>query len=147
MNYRDAVNLDIELIEHLLQECSLPYNDLTKYIENFVVVEEENKIIGVGGFEKYGEVSLIRSLAVSHEYRGIGVGERIYSLLVSNINSTGINKVYLLTETAIDYFKKIGFIILSRENVPAAITNTKQFRELCPSTAVVMYNELRESNE
>ena len=147
MNYRDAVNLDIERIEHLLKECSLPYNDLNKYIQNFVVAENNNIIIGVGGFEKYGDASLIRSLAVISEYRGIGVGGKIYALLERKISNVGINKLYLLTETATDYFKKVGFTIRVRENIPEAILQTKQFRELCPSTAFVMYNELRESNE
>ena len=147
MNYRDAVNLDIERIEHLLKECSLPYNDLNKYIQNFVVAENNNIIIGVGGFEKYGDISLIRSLAVISEYRGIGVGGKIYALLERKISNVGINKLYLLTETATDYFKKVGFTIRVRENIPEAILQTKQFRELCPSTAFVMYNELRESNE
>lgn len=147
MNYRDAVNLDIERIEHLLKECSLPYNDLNKYIQNFVVAENNNIIIGVGGFEKYGDASLIRSLAVISEYRGIGVGGKIYALLERKISNVGINKLYLLTETATDYFKKVGFTIRVRENIPEAILRTKQFRELCPSTAFVMYNELRESNE
>ena len=142
MNYRDAVNLDIERIEHLLQKCGLPYNDLTEHVENFVVVVKKNKIIGAGGFEKYGGVSLVRSLAVFPEYRGIGVGKQIYALLERKIRNSGINKLYLLTETATEYFKKAGFIIRGRENIHKAIAQTKQFRELCPSTAVVMYKEL-----
>ncbi|MCW9048324.1 MAG: arsenic resistance N-acetyltransferase ArsN2 [Gammaproteobacteria bacterium] len=147
MNYRDAADLDIKQIENLLRECGLPYNDLTSHIENFIVAEKRSIIIGVGGFEIYGEVVLIRSLAVSPEYRGIGVGGKIYALLERKVSNIGLKKLYLLTETAADYFKKTGFMIRDRGNIPEAITQTKQFKELCPSTAVVMYNELQECNE
>lgn len=117
-----------------------------EYIDNFIVSELENKIIGLGGYEILGEIALIRSIAVAQEYRGNSIGVNIYRLLEEKIKHIGIKEAYLLIETATDYFKKIGFTIKERASLPEAITKTKQFKELCPSTAIVMFNELAINN-
>jgi len=146
MKYRDAVTSDIEQIESLLKECSLPVNDIVEYIDNFIVAEKDNKIIGLGGFEKHGDIVLLRSIAVTQEYRGEAIGKSIYQLLKSKISRVGVNNLYLLTETATEYFKNIGFTIKERINVPEAVMRTKQFKELCPSSAIVMFYELDINN-
>lgn len=146
MKYRDAVTSDIEQIESLLKEYSLPVNDIFENINNFVIAEQDNKIVGLGGFEKHGEIILLRSITVTQEYRGKAIGKSIYQLLESKISRLGINQLYLLTETATDYFKNIGFTIKERIDVPEAVMRTKQFNELCPSTAVVMFYELDINN-
>lgn len=146
MKYRDAVTSDIEQIESLLKEYSLPVNDIFENINNFIIAEQDNKIVGLGGFEKHGEIVLLRSITVTQEYRGKAIGKSIYQLLESKISRLGINQLYLLTETATDYFKNIGFTIKERTDVPEAVMRTKQFKELCPSTAVVMFYELDINN-
>ena len=146
MNYRTAVVQDIGQIENVLKKYNLPVNDILEYIDNFIVSEKENKIIGVGGYETLGEIALIRSIAVAQEYRGKSVGVNIYNLLERKIQDIGIKEVYLLTETATDYFRKLGFTIKERTSIPKVVTQTKQFKELCPSTAVVMFNKLAINN-
>lgn len=146
MKYRDAVTQDIEQIENLLNKYNLPVNDIMEYIDNFVVAEQENNIIGIGGYENLGKIVLIRSIAVAQEYRGESIGVNIYHLLEKKIKDIGIKEAYLLTETAADYFKKIGFTIKERTMMPEAVTTTRQFKELCPSTAIIMFNELAVNN-
>ena len=146
MNYRDAVTQDLVQIENLLKKYNLPVNDISEYIDNFVISEEENKIIGVGGYETHEEIALIRSIAVAQEFRGKSIGVNIYYLLEKKIKHIGIKEVYLLTETAADYFKKLGFTIKERTNTPKAVMQTKQFKEICPSTAIVMFNRLAVNN-
>jgi len=141
MTYRDASVKDIAEVEYLLKHYNLPVNDILEYIDNFVVSEQDNKIIAVGGYEIHEGISLIRSIAVAQEYRDRSIGVDIYHLLERKIKNNGINKAYLLTETATGYFKKLGFTIKERTSIPKAITQTKQFKELCPSTAIVMFNE------
>lgn len=143
MNYRAAVKEDIEKIELLLKECDLPTNDIKEHIDNFILVENENKVIGVAGFEIYSEIVLIRSVAVVQKHRGKFIGNKLYQLLESKIRNKGIKELYLLTESATEYFKKIGFTIKDRINVPESIIQTKQFKELCPETANIMYYDLR----
>ena len=146
MKYRDAVVQDVGGIENLLEKCNLPVNDIMENIDNFIVSELENKIVGVGGYETHGEIALIRSIAVDQAYRGKSIGVNIYHLLEKKIKHIGIKEVYLLTETATDYFKTLGFTIKERTSIPAVVTQTKQFKELCPSTAIVMFNKIAINN-
>jgi len=146
MKYREAVVQDAVGIENLLEKCNLPVNDIMENIDNFIVSELENKIVGVGGYETHGEIVLIRSIAVDQACRGKSIGVNIYHLLESKIKHIGIKEVYLLTETATDYFKTLGFTIKERTSIPKVVTQTKQFKEICPSTAIVMFNEIAINN-
>ena len=146
MKYRDAVTNDIEQIEFLLKECDLHSNDIVEHIDSFVVAEQDNKIVGVGGFEQHGEIVLLRSLSVAQEFRRNAIGKSMCQLLESKIRRAGIKELYLLTETATDYFKKLGFTIQERTDVPEAVMQTRQVKELCSSEAIVMFYELDINN-
>ena len=50
--------------------------------------------------------------------------------------------VYLLTETAGDFFPRFGFRPTTRAAVPSAVQQSVEFREACPASAVVMRTEL-----
>ena len=50
--------------------------------------------------------------------------------------------MFLLTTTAESYFGKRGYSTTSREAVPEAIRNTKEFASVCPSSAVVMVKHM-----
>jgi len=142
MKHREASSTDFLIIKELLNCSNLPSNDIEKYIENFIIIEKNNKIIGIGGLETYNQFGLVRSIVVKSEYRNNGIAKNIYGLIEKKAYALGIKTLYLLTETAIDYFKKLGFKIQNRSNVPKSIMRTKQFKELCPSSAVVMYRDI-----
>lgn len=142
MKHRQATDGDLQEIKELLDCNNLPSDDCEEHIENFIIVEEKRKIIGVGGLEVYGNVGLVRSIVIESGYRGRGISKNIYNLIEDRAHSFGINTLYLLTESATDYFKKLGFVVQERQKVPKSIMNTKQFKELCPSSAMVMSHEL-----
>lgn len=142
MNFRDAAIKDIKQIEYLLKECTLPTNDIKDYIDNFVIAEQDKEIIATAGFERYGEIVLIRSIAVKQKYRGKYIGNRLFKMLESKFRSENIKVLYLLTENATEYFKNLGFAVKERESVPDVITQTKQFKGLCPASATLMYCNL-----
>lgn len=142
MNHRQATNADLQEVIELLNSSELPSNDCADHIRNFIVIEEDNQIIGVGGFEIYGVVALVRSIAVKPMYRGKGIAGYIYQSLEKIANRLGVRTFYLLTESATEYFKSLGFIVYDRTKTPTTIMQTKQFKELCPSSAIVMRRDL-----
>lgn len=142
MNYRQATNTDLPEITKLLNSCELPCSDCEDHISGFIVIEENNKIIGVGALEIYDTIALVRSIAVKQKYRGNGVAAYIYKALEKIAKGLGIQTFYLLTESAIEYFERLDFAIYDRTKTPATIMQTKQFRELCPSSAIVMRRDL-----
>ena len=55
----------------------------------------------------------------------------------------GVRRWWLLTTTAVKFFAQRGFRVEARENAPAAIGATAEFRGLCPSVAVCLSRERR----
>lgn len=138
MDFRKATVADLAAIKILLNSSKLPSSDCDEHIENFIVAEDRGKIIGTGGFEICGSNGLIRSIVITPEYRENGIAKKIYQQIENETSRLGINTLYLLTESAIGYFKKLGFMIKKRSETPRAIMQTKQFKELCPSSVAIM---------
>ncbi|MCF6255530.1 MAG: arsenic resistance N-acetyltransferase ArsN2 [Gammaproteobacteria bacterium] len=138
MNYREATAADLTAIKTLLNSSKLPSDDCDEHIGNFIVAEDRGKIIGTGGLEICGADGLLRSIVITPEHRGNGIAKKIYQQIEDRAYSLDVSTLYLLTESATEYFKKLGFVIKKRSETPKSIMQTKQFRELCPSSATVM---------
>ncbi|MBL1275701.1 MAG: GNAT family N-acetyltransferase [Ectothiorhodospiraceae bacterium] len=138
MYYRAAKITDLQEIKKLLKTSNLPSGDCVEHLDNFIVVENSGEIIGVGGFEIYGGDGLLRSIVVAPNNRGKGIGGEIYKLIEQKASSLRVGNLFLLTESAEKYFLNLEFSVISRVDVPASIKGTKQFKELCPSSATVM---------
>jgi len=142
IEYKQAETANLAEIETLLKYYDLPASDCFLHLENFVVAFAEGKLVGVGGFESCGNYGLVRSFAVSPEFKGNGIAESIFKIVYDLALEQGKESLYLLTTTAADYFKKLGFSECVRSNCPEPIKHTKQFLELCPSSAITMLLEL-----
>lgn len=137
MNFRVPLKSDLNKVRKILKHSGLPYEDCIDHLDNFLLVEKQEAIVGVGGFELYGEVALIRSLVVLEKHRGKNTGKLIYNKIKASALSHGVKELYLLTETAEQFFKARKFCIVKRELVPKSIKQTNQFSYLCPSSAIV----------
>ncbi len=127
-----------EEIEKLLKENDLPVDDINNPAIYFFTANEDEKLLGVVGLEKYDRIALLRSLAVSEECKGKGIGMTLVRNFENWCRENSVDEIYLLTTTADQYFLKKGFLVVSRENVPEVIKGTSQFKDICPSTAVVL---------
>jgi len=125
-------------IELLLRRNQLPFEDCVEHLNNFIGVKVRNRLVAVGGYQLVGHYALLRSCAVTSDYKGKGIGAEIVKQLLTRLKSLGIDQVYLLTESAECYFERFGFQTIERDLVPNVIRSTKQFDSLCPSTASVM---------
>jgi amino-acid N-acetyltransferase len=143
LHYRFAKKSDIPKISELLSANSLPFGDIDNHITNFLVVEEQDQLIGVVGLETIGNTALLRSLAVVRAERSKGIGLALIDRIKSYSLLNKIGELYLLTTTAEEYFEKRGFKKIDRDAIPEGIRNTKEFRSICPSTAVCMMQEIR----
>jgi len=111
IEYKHAVKSDLAEIETLLTYYDLPASDCFLHLENF---------------------------AVSPEFKGHGIAKSLFQMVYDLALEQGKESLYLLTTTASDYFKKLGFSECVRSNCPEPITCTKQFSELCPGSAITM---------
>ncbi len=144
MKLRLCKKSDLTQIKSLLKSEGLPSEDINEHLKNIIIVEEKGVILGFGAMEKYNKVGLFRSLVVTKKRRSEKIGSTIYQHIEDLSKLMKMENLYLLTETASEYFKKLGFIEITREEVPGEIKNTKQFSNLCPASATVMKKTILE---
>lgn len=131
-------------VKDLIGSCQLPTQDLTSdMLRNFLVARKGERVIGVIGLEICGQHdALLRSLAVTEEFRHQGIAGRLTDFIARYAASNGIRNIYLLTMSARDFFAKQGFLEMARNQLPPDIQATREFKELCPDTAVCMFRSL-----
>lgn len=130
-------------IRQLLTICGLPQEDLTKeHLPHFLVYKEKGQLWGVIGLEIYGRVALLRSLAVAPAYRHRKLATQLTTRAEDYAASLGVKEIYLLTNSAANFFSKKGYQIIDRVNAPLEIQNTREFRDLCPVSSIFMHKHL-----
>lgn len=133
---------DLPAVLHLLAATALPTASVRDHLEHFLVAELRGEIVGVAGLEPYGEVALLRSVAVEPRQRGSGLGHRLTEAALHAAGHLGCRTVYLLTENADRYFSRFGFRTVSRKALPGVLWASEELRGACPSHAVSMRLEL-----
>ena len=81
-------------------------------------------------------------MAVDPGYQSEGLGGRLAGTVIATARQAGLRRLYLLTETAVDYFPRWGFERIPREEASEAVQESVEFREACPESAVAMVLDL-----
>lgn len=139
---RAAVDSDMHVIRQLLSSNRLPTSDLGDSRPEFFVTCEGAEIVGVGGLEIHGQVGLLRSVVVADRVRGQGIGRSLVEAVEASARDRGMASLLLLTETAADFFGRLGYSEIARNEVPQPIRNSAEFRMLCPQSARCMIKHL-----
>lgn len=140
---RPATAADHAQVTALLDRSGLPLAGVPAGLERFVVAEGEGRIVGTAAVEAYGSVGLLRSVAVDAEHRSAGLGAALVERALGEARAAGVEDVFLLTTTAERYFPRHGFAVVSRDDVPAALQASAEFRGACPASATIMRQQLR----
>jgi len=122
-----------------LLAADLPVDDLADDGRTFYRFAKEGRTIGFGGYERYGENALLRSIVVEPDERGHGVGRAVTVELLERLSDEGARNAYLLTTSAAGFFESLGFVPIHRSAAPAEILATKQAASLCPSSATLLF--------
>ena len=94
------------------------------------------------GLELYPPVALLRSLAVAVGERGQGLGSGLLADAERYAREHQVERIYLLTTSAQEFFARAGYERIEREAAPQAIRETQEFSLLCPSTSALMRKRL-----
>ena len=145
LTIRPATPADLKMAVELLSGAGLCVGDLSA--ERLALVAEKDNIFqGVIGLESFGPIALLRSLLVSGDARGAGIGAALLTALESACIADGVAELWLLTFDADAYFAKWGYVPRDRADVPDDIRNTEEFSELCPADTVLMSKSLVSKN-
>jgi N-acetylglutamate synthase-like GNAT family acetyltransferase len=129
---------DLPTIESLLAGLSLPIVGVADHVDTFWLAKEDNKIVGCAGLEVYGDVALLRSLAVAQEKRNQGIAGKLVERTVLDARERSVKQLFLLTTTAWEYFVRLGFSQLPRASAPEALAESAEFQGACPASAICM---------
>ena len=142
MSFDDTVvtsgSNDLSSVKALLETYHLPVEDIDSSEISFYVIKDGQSIKACAGVERFGELGLLRSVAVKEQHKGKGVGTAFMNKVLEQSKVEGISTLYLLTETAAPFFNKIGFIKIDRSKAPGSIKRSNEFADLCPVSAVLM---------
>lgn len=139
---RQASTADILGIKQILSRVNLS-TDVEDYIENFMVMEMDGSIVATAGLEIYEDVAVLRSVAVAPEYQNQRLGDGVVRAMINFADRRNIRRLYLFTNTAESFFKKIGFRFIPRENVDERCKSSKQFF-MCPASSQAMKLDIKE---
>lgn len=135
---RNATAGDLPLIEQLLNDSGLPVAGVADHLGGFVVAEHDAAIVASAGIEWYGEGALLRSVAVRPEFQGRGLARDLVDGLLARARSGGVHRVFLLTSTAAEYFRRVGFKPIPDDEVDPGVRASQEFGDCCCTGAQAM---------
>ena len=134
---------DADHVLRLVEESQLTTDGLLDHLATILVARLSHRIVGTAALEIHSDGALLRSVAVSSDVRGRGLGTVLVESALHMAEELRVRDVYLLTFTAENYFQRFGFQSLDRGDVPTSLRTSVQFTHACPSTALVMRKRLR----
>lgn len=129
----------------LLAANKLPSDDIGVTLDHFWVALENEQVVGAIGLEMYGQYGLLRSMVVSDASRGKGIAAMLVGNLEEQAGKMGIDEIFLLTETAPDYFLKKGYTEMHRDEVPKPVQASTEFSHVCPASARVFSKTVKQA--
>ena len=142
MQVRIALPTEHAAIRELLTASALPVQDLDTAAVAFLVADDDRVLAGVVGVQAFGDVGLLRSLAVRPEYRRTGIGDRLVAAAERDAQARGLRQLVLLTQTAADFFTKRGYRPIERAQAPTGVQASAEFQSLCPASAACLSKQL-----
>jgi amino-acid N-acetyltransferase len=142
VTFRAATSDDDASIRALLSISALPADDVAASRQTFIVAVEDGGLQGSIALEFFDGTALVRSLAVRRELRGTGLGGRLFDQGLELAADQRIRTLSLLTTSAQEFFARRGFEVVERSAAPKAMRESREFADLCPTTAVCMMKRL-----
>lgn len=132
----------VDAAKALLTTAGLPTDDLPERLDHFLACGDPSDPDGIVGLEIFGENALLRSLVVNGKKRGSGLGRALVAAIETRAADRNVRRIFLLTDTAEDFFTALGYEHADRQTAPEPVRDSRQFSELCPSSAAFMEKDL-----
>ncbi len=141
---RSVPAADLDSVNTLLLQAGLPALTAAPGIQlNVWGARVAAGLVGSAALEVHGGHGLLRSLVVIPAVRGRGIGAQLVARAEKQARRSGLQGLYLLTDTAPDFFRRLGYQAVQRASTPAEIRASEEFSRLCPVSAECFRKELR----
>jgi amino-acid N-acetyltransferase len=142
MRIERATPQDVPAVEELLAAADLPLDGAAEALTLGVVARDGDEVVAAAAVERFGAAGLLRSVVVAPNRRGIGLGRRIVGEAESLARDEGIDELFLLTETAVDWFPRLGYERVARALAAAAVGESIELTTVCRDTGVALRRPL-----
>jgi amino-acid N-acetyltransferase len=115
-------------MKKLLAGYHLPRADLGRYVDAFVVAEDDEGLAGCAGLELYGASAILRSVAVAERLRGTGLGRRLTQEAIALARRRGVRRLYLFTLTAERFFERFGFRRIHIDEMDPSVRQSREYQ-------------------
>lgn len=129
---------DLTTVRDLIRRAGLPLDGLGQAPADVFVARSGAEVVGTAALERHGGHGLLRSLAVSEQHRGTGVGSRLAEAAEERARDLGLDGVYLLTDTAPAFFTGRGYVVIERDAAPEPVMVSVEWAVACGESAVPM---------
>ena len=129
---------DLAAFRSVVTRAGLPLDGLGAVPTDVFVASVDGHVVGVAAIERHGPHGLVRSVAVDPGHQGRGIGSALLDTLERHALDSGIEGLYLLTETAEGFFAGRGYRVIGRDAGPAAVMASVEWSSACPDSAVAM---------
>ena len=142
MRLERATLADAAAVEALLAASGLPLDGAADALALGVVARDQERVVAAAAVERFGDAGLLRSVVVAPDHRGTGLGGEIVRAAEELARRDGARELYLLTETAMDWFPRLGYEVVDRDVAAAAVGDSIEFTTVCRDTGVPMRRAL-----
>lgn len=135
---------DLPAVQALLAQARLPFADLSPAGMRLFLGQRDahasgdnqpGRLIAIAGLELHDGDGLLRSLLVLPEHQGRGLARELVRAQEAQARGFGLHRLVLLTETAADFFRALGYRDTERATLPDGLRASPQFANLCPASA------------
>ena len=134
---------DLSDVLILLREVNLPTEGIVEHFHNFLIAREGARLVGCAGIEIYDDVGLMRSVVVAPTFQSHGLGHKLVERIHRFAIAKGLKKIYLITDTAEQFFSKLGYVVTPQEDIEPRIKQSVEFTYVCAISGVCMMKILK----
>ena len=142
MRFERAAPSDVQAVEAMLSAAGLPLDGAAEAFDLGIVAREDGGLIAAAAIEPFGAAGLLRSVVVAPDHRGAGIGRALVASAEALAREAGIRDLYLVTETAADWFPSLGYETVERAVADAAVGGSVELTTVCRDTGVTMRRAL-----
>jgi amino-acid N-acetyltransferase len=135
---------DAPAVEALLASAGLPVEGAAEALSLGVVIRDGDDVVAAAAVERYGGQGLLRSVVVAPDRRGTGLGREVVEAVEAVARDEGVRDLYLLTETAVDWFPRLGYAPVDRSVAAGAVGASVEFTTICKDRGMAMHRAIAE---
>jgi enamine deaminase RidA (YjgF/YER057c/UK114 family)/N-acetylglutamate synthase-like GNAT family acetyltransferase len=137
-----ATGEDDAAVRALLEAAGLPLPGDGDRAVAMRVARLGGDVVGCGGYERFEQDALVRSVAVAAAGRRRGAGRLIAAAIVAELKASGVTAAWLFTRDAVAFFERLGFAAIARERAPEVVRRSRQFELHACGDATLMSRQL-----